>query len=111
MVGVTATQECVSVTGEAEALFTTLHNAPYLWFPYALLLELASERPCLPDQHTQTKDPGGHWESGNETKWALAQAQSPPFPHWVLSSLKTVILRWCVTHVCNLSSQGAEAGG
>ena len=52
MVGVTATQECVSVTGEVEALFTTLHNAPYLWFPYALLLELASERRCLPDQHT-----------------------------------------------------------
>lgn len=75
MVGVTATQERVSVAGEAEVLFTTLHNAPYLWFSYALLLELTSERRCLPDQHTQllgsTKDPCGHWESRNETKWAL----------------------------------------
>lgn len=36
---------------------------------------------------------------------------SPPFPHWVLSSLKTVILSWHVMHICSLSSQGAEAAG
>lgn len=69
----------VSVTGEAEVLFIALHNAPYLWFPYALLLELEPERLCLPDQHTQhlgsTRDFCGCWESRNETKWALGRVQ------------------------------------